>query len=528
MQHGEHPLDAVPIGVMQVDRDWRVTYVNVVGAAVVGYAAEDLVGTDYWTAFPANLDGAFGPTYREVMRTRLPATIEAFYPAPLNAWFEVQAVPEDDGGISFYFNDVTERRQAQDRLAVLASVSAELAGALDIDAAVARVPQLVVPGLADWCILTVNDEAGRPRDVGWWHHDPARLPLVEHYATVRMASLPATAPVSRVLRGEALQAATGTAVVELLPPSEARDALEALSPRHGVALGLRGRDRTLGALTLWFDSAVPADAQLATAQQIADRLGVTLDNARLFEQQRQLAEELQRSLLTGPFTDPRAEVAVRYTPAAEAARVGGDWYDAFLQPSGAMMLVIGDVVGHDTAAAAAMGQLRALLRGVASYSDAGPGEVLRGLDAAMDQLRLGTYATAAVARFEQTDDERARGVTRMRWGNAGHLPPLVIHPDGSLAALAGWKGELLLGVDPGTPRGEQVVSLAPGTTVLLYTDGLVERRDRDLDDGVRRLRSAATELAGRPLDELCDELLELLVQGRPEDDVALVAIRLRG
>jgi serine phosphatase RsbU (regulator of sigma subunit) len=191
------------------------------------------------------------------------------------------------------------------------------------------------------------------------------------------------------------------------------------------------------------------------------------------------------------------------------------------------MLVIGDVVGHDTAAAAAMGQLRALLRGIATYSDAGPVEVLRGLDAAMEQLKLGTYATAAVASFEQTQAEAARGVTRMRWTNAGHLPPLIIHPDGTLAALGDWRGELLLGVDASVRRGESVITLDAGTTVLLYTDGLIERRDGDLDEGMARLRAAATDLAGVSLDELCDELLDRLVQGRPEDDVALVAIRLR-
>ena len=145
------------------------------------------------------------------------------------------------------------------------------------------------------------------------------------------------------------------------------------------------------------------------------------------------------------------------------------------------MLVIGDVVGHDTEAAAAMGQLRGLLRGIATYSDAGPVEVLRGLDASMTTLQTRTLATAAVARFEQTPDELERGVTRMRWANAGHLPPLIINPDGSVAELATWKGDLLLGVDPEARRRESVVTLDRGSTVLLYTDGLIERRDADLD-----------------------------------------------
>jgi serine phosphatase RsbU (regulator of sigma subunit) len=190
------------------------------------------------------------------------------------------------------------------------------------------------------------------------------------------------------------------------------------------------------------------------------------------------------------------------------------------------MLVIGDVVGHDTAAAAAMGQLRGLLRGIATYSDAGPAEVLRGLDASMTTLQTKTLATAAVARFEQTPDELERGITRMRWANAGHLPPLIVNPDGSVAELASWRGDLLLGVDPDADRRESVVTLDRGSTVLLYTDGLIERRDDDLDAGMVRLRDALIELADRPLEELLDEVLERLVDGHPEDDVALVAVRL--
>jgi serine phosphatase RsbU (regulator of sigma subunit) len=197
-----------------------------------------------------------------------------------------------------------------------------------------------------------------------------------------------------------------------------------------------------------------------------------------------------------------------------------------VQPCGATMLVIGDVAGHDTEAAAMMGQLRALLRGIATFSDGPPAAVLSGLDGAMSQLQVGTYATAAVARFEQS--EVSQDLTRMRWSNAGHLPLLVIHPDGTLGELGEWQGDLLLGVDPAAVRQESVVDLAVGTTVLMFTDGLIERRSSDLDVGMERLRQAALELADRPLGELCDEIIERLVSGRPEDDVALVAIRLRG
>jgi serine phosphatase RsbU (regulator of sigma subunit) len=342
-----------------------------------------------------------------------------------------------------------------------------------------------------------------------------------------MDALPPASPVARALAtGEAARS-TGPEILAMLAPGSARDLFGQLAPEAVVVLPMRGRGRTLGLLSIYVVGGRPfSDEDVATAQDVADRAGLALDNARLYRAQAQLAEGLQRSLLTEPPEPDHAEIAVRYVPAAEAARVGGDWYDAFLQPGGTTMLVIGDVVGHDTEAAAAMGQLRGLLRGIATYSDAGPVEVLRGLDASMAVLQTNTLATAAVARFEQTPEELHRGVTRMRWANAGHPPPLVINADGSVADLPAWRGDLLLGVDPEAQRKESVVTLDRGSTVLLYTDGLIERRDDDLDGGMVRLREAVLELADRPLEDFLDELLHRLVDGTPQDDVALVAVRL--
>jgi PAS domain-containing protein len=524
---GDRVLASMPVGFMAVSADWTITHLNPAAEPMLLVEAADLVGRNYWDAYPANRgdDSDFGRTFRHAMAEREPATVEAFYPDPLNRWYRVEAVPVDDG-IFFFFSDVSERRVAQARLAVLESIGAELGGTLDIDAAVARIPQLVVPRLADGCLLTVLDVDGRPRHVGSWHRDPTARPLLERYAAVRLADLPASAPLLRALRDGETISFTGDQALASLPEGEARRLLLGVGIGHAVTLPLRGHGRVVGALTLLVARpGAPGESDLGTARQVADRIGVALDNARLFDEQRQLAEGLQRSLLTAPVQPGYAEIVVRYTPAAEAARVGGDWYDAFVQPCGATMLVIGDVAGHDTEAAATMGQLRALLRGIATYSDELPAEVLSGLDGAMDQLQVGTYATAAVARFEP--DGVADGGTRMRWSNAGHLPLLVIHPDGSLGELGEWKGDLLLGVAPTVARRESVVDLAAGATVLMFTDGLIERRGSDLDGGMARLREVAGELADRPLAELCDEIIERLVQSRPEDDVALVAIRLR-
>lgn len=516
----------MPVGWLSVDGDWTVRGVNDAALRALGTTREQMVGHDYWELYPANRDNIFGETYRRVRRTGVPEAVESFYPEPLSTWFEVTAVPAD-GGLDLFFAEVSERRRAQQRLAVLARVSAELAGNPDPVDSMARIPRLVVPALADWAVVTVVDDDGRPVDVGSWHQDEQLRDVLSRYVELRLSSMPATAPLVRALTTEAVVRADLEEVADTLTTGEARDLQSRLASGEGVYLPLRGRGHTLGVLTLWCNTGrtITGD-ELAGAREVADRIGLALDNGRLYRQQAQLAEELQRSLLSQPFQPDHAEVAVRYTPAVEAARVGGDWYDAFLQPGGAMMLVIGDVVGHDTAAAAAMGQLRSLLRGIATYSDAGPGEVLRGLDAAMSLLDLQTLATAAVARLEQDAGDLAAGRTRLRWANAGHLDPIVLLPDGTLTALASWQGDLLLGVDSTATRQEYELVLERGSTVLLFTDGLVERRGEDLDTGLDRMRAAVTELADQPLTVLCDELVERLVHGRPDDDVALVAVRL--
>jgi serine phosphatase RsbU (regulator of sigma subunit) len=387
-----------------------------------------------------------------------------------------------------------------------------------------------VPVLGDWVIVSLVEAGDRLRDVASWHWDPGLRPTAARYAELRLAALTSTAPIVAALStGEVMTVDdVGTAVGRTLPPGEVSDVFWELAPQTAVALPLVARGRTVGAMSVYRSAdRPPADAEdVATIREIADRTALALDNLRLYEQQRRMAEDLQRSLLTDPVQPEHAQIAVRYSPAVRAAHVGGDWYDAFLQPDGATMLVIGDVVGHDTAAAAAMGQLRGLLRGIAFRGGAGPAEVLGDLDRAMRGLQVHTLATAAIARFEQSDEELAQGVTRLRWSSAGHPPLMLRDPDGEVTVLGGERFDLLLGVDPTTRRREQELVLRSGSTVLLYTDGLVEGRGIPLDDGVDQLRALFTELGGRPLDELCGGLVEQLRPGDSEDDVALVAIRL--
>jgi serine phosphatase RsbU (regulator of sigma subunit) len=234
-----------------------------------------------------------------------------------------------------------------------------------------------------------------------------------------------------------------------------------------------------------------------------------------------LVDRLQRSLLTDPPPVPGLELAVRYLPAVRAAQVGGDWYDAFGLPDGTTMLVIGDVAGHDVAAAATMAEARGVLRGIAQTLGGSPASVLGALDGALDRLGDRTLITAVAATLGPTGEG-----TVLRWSNAGHPPPLLLAADGTVQLLERTP-DPLLGVEALELRTDHDLLLRPGDTLLLYTDGLVERRGVPLDRGIAWLAGELPPFTGRPLDELCDALLARTAAGR-EDDVAVLAARVTG
>jgi serine phosphatase RsbU (regulator of sigma subunit) len=522
-------LETMPAAFCFLDSAWRFRYVNAEAERLMGRPRSELVGAFLWEALPHLVGTAFEAHYRTAASTGRPLTFEAAYPGVRNGWFEVRIWPGSDG-LAVYVLDVTHRRDAEDaarrataRAALLARVSAELSGQVDTLSALARLAELVVPVLADGCIVTLVDREGRPRDVGSWHGDPTRRPLMDRYAQVRLGALPRTSPVARALLAGTPVTESVENVLGLMADGPARDLLVELSPATAVVLPLTAEARTVGVLTLYLDAGrVMTGEDMVTARQVSAEAARAIARVHRHNQQALLAEALQRSLLTDPPALEETAVVVRYVPAAEAARVGGDWYDAFLQRDGSLVVVIGDVVGHDTAAAAAMGQVRGLLRGIAHYSGAGPAEVLRGLDEAIVGMHGETLATAALARFECDAD----GGRHLRWANAGHPPPIVVDADGTVTVLGGDFGDLMLGVDPTAVRAESVAPLSPGATVLLYTDGLVERRESSLDEGTRILAGHLRELAGTSLEELCDGLLRRMLRGTPQDDVALVAVRL--
>jgi serine phosphatase RsbU (regulator of sigma subunit) len=219
-------------------------------------------------------------------------------------------------------------------------------------------------------------------------------------------------------------------------------------------------------------------------------------------------------------------VAVRYAAAAEHARVGGDWYDGIRTRDGALVLTIGDCVGHDQAAAAAMASVRNLMRSTAYLLGSSPAAVLSALEQQLQGLAVDALATAVLARVESTgDDDAPAAGHRLVWCNAGHLPPLLRRADGTVATLD-TDPDVLLGLDTDTERVDHTVALPDGATLVLYTDGLTERRGEDSDVGVARLASLLAELGDLAVEALCDELLlRLTPPGGAEDDIALLVLR---
>jgi serine phosphatase RsbU (regulator of sigma subunit) len=243
---------------------------------------------------------------------------------------------------------------------------------------------------------------------------------------------------------------------------------------------------------------------------------------RLYQQEHAVADTLQRSLLPELPELPGITAAAHYVSASTAADVGGDFYDLLQLPDGSVGMVIGDVVGHDVAAAAAMGHLRGLIRAcVWEAEDPDPGAVLARVDRLVQGLHVAPMATMVYLRALRP---AAPGQPwRVHVANAGHPPLILRRPDGAVELCDDVNG-LLVGVDAATERRTATTELAPGSTLLAYTDGLIERPGSDLDQGIdelcRRLAAVPADASPRAL---CDAAVAGTLDGR--DDVALIAVR---
>lgn len=311
-------------------------------------------------------------------------------------------------------------------------------------------------------------------------------------------------------------------------------------PGSVVVHAVGGRRQVLGLLVTWngdqagaavvddpfaFAPSEPDDVQ-TVVEVVARRAGTAIDNARLYAREHRLAEALQRAMLPEQADVTGLDVWTYYAPTAEHAQVGGDWYDV-LEIGKTVGLVIGDVVGHDVEAAAAMGQLRSVVRSYA-YELTTPGVVLDRVDTLVQGMRIPRSASLVYATLRRRAGEDGEIDPRqpeswdMEYTRAGHLPPLLVR-QGEVRQLDGGGGSLVgFGL---TERQTAYEVLVPGDVLLFYTDGLIERRDRSLKVGLEALTRTASRITARDAAGVGEELLSRLADA-PEDDVAIVVVRL--
>ncbi|MEW2076146.1 SpoIIE family protein phosphatase [Streptomyces sp. NPDC017966] len=445
----------------------------------------------------------------------------------------------------------TPMRRDGDRLRFVGAATRRIARGIDLDEIVMGLCRATVPTFSDAILvylrdpLPVGDErptgplvlrlrrtdripAERDTEGGFTPvapPEPSELDSVgAELCTVRPGS--ALAEVLRGVRPVFTDAPAARAALPELLGEEGASAVP--DGQRAILAPLRGRRRVIGAaLFLRRPERIPFEADdLLVAAQLATHSALGIDKAVLYGREAYIADELQRTML--PEHLPRCtgvRLASRYLPAAETARVGGDWYDAIPLPGSRVALVVGDVMGHSMTSAAIMGQLRTTAQTLAGL-DLPPQEVLHHLDEQAQRLGVDRMATCLYAVYDPVSH-------RITIANAGHPPPVLLELGGRAEVLR---------VPAGAPIGvggvdfEAVELDAPaGATLLLYTDGLVESRLRDVWTGIEQLReklAATAQLTGPdhppPLEALCDEVLDMLGPGDRDDDIALLAARFDG
>ena len=543
----ESVLTTAPVGLGFWDRDLRYTRVNQALAEINGRSVEDhlgrhvleVLGDDF--AEVAELISSVIETGEPVLDHAIRGTTDA-RPGELRHWMTSYYPVHDPNGalvsVGAVVIEVTAQRQAeadraealererqarlaaeaaQSRMALLAQSMEALTTGLDLRTSLARFADLLVPHPADWVAAHLVEDDGTVTRAVLRHADPLR---VERLVAAEVDTHEVPGPVATVLgtgRPLMLEDIPDDLLVRLADDEDHGELVRDLGLHSAVVVPLPSRGRTIGTLLFARGEHSPpfGSDDLSLALELATRAALVVDNKRLYERDHQVAITLQQSLLPDHLPDIRGiEMCVRYVAGAVGVDVGGDWYDAFPLNDGTIALTIGDVVGHDLAAAVKMGELRTTLRAYAA-DGASPADVVNRLDHLTYQQGLGFVATLIYGILDP-----ATG--RFTYTRAGHLPPIII-------AL----GEEPRVVDdlPSPPLGlgrshlQHELVLAPGSTMVLYTDGLVERRDEGIDRGLHRLGEAAAR-PSENTESLCDLLLdELSDPGGLTDDIALLIVR---
>ncbi len=414
-----------------------------------------------------------------------------------------------------------EAGAAQERLMFLLRAGDLVAATRNRDDLLEQVTQLIVPTLADYCVAFMPTSDGKLRVSKLTHRDPASAETLKR---LRDHPIPAAGPLMS-------QIAYTTGTTQLASEFSARTPtwagaapelmkiVDQVRPVSALAVPLLAGKHPLGVLVLGRGEPRPRFAATDTAvvEELARRMAAGLANVETFAREHTVAETLQHALL--PDALPPIEgldLAVRYLPATDGVHVGGDWYDAFPLDHHRVGLAIGDVAGHSIDSAAIMGQVRSLLHGYA-IDNPSPPDVLRRTNAAICQMLPDAFVTVWYAVLDLLAGD-------LTYANAGHPPPLISSGHGHAeyldAALA-----TMLGAGSGTTFTAAHRRLAPGARLLLYTDGLIENRHRDIADGLTALAATLQQSAGRTAEEVCQSAQASLLGSAPRaDDVCILAI----
>ncbi|MGC9498633.1 SpoIIE family protein phosphatase [Streptomyces sp. WG7] len=541
-------LDGTSAAVAVLDEDLRFRYVNPAMAWMSGVPSATFHGRTMAEVLPDVHRSE--ETLRMVLVDGRPralsvtGTTRTRSPFRNRQWSAVYHRLEEDGrvlglcgiavevsGLRQYVDDLEKAHQ---RLALLDTAAARIGTTLSVEKTCAELAEFVVPSLADrasvWTLdsdestdvappapgilrLRIRASAGGPDVVG-------RIGLVAeagYFFDVTRES-----PVRRCL--DTVRPWVGNLATDEVLQKMTRTPLNLAVFResgiHSVlVVPLPTRDHPVGIVYLCRagDSAPFTDEDSVVVQELASRAAVAIDNAHQYTLEHTMALELQHALLSEPgVPHPDIETASRYLPAGRRALVGGDWFDSIALPSGCTLQVMGDVMGHGFTAAVAMCQYRCLVRSVAA-SGVPVERILQEADHRLAGLGLDRVATCLLALIDP-------GRRTCTLAGAGHPPPAVLYPDARTELLTAPTGPPL-GTDLGSYEA-MTTPLPPGAVLLMYTDGLIEQRGTDIDACVRRLTSLHLDVGG-PLESVLDALLARLLHGQAEDDITLLATRLR-
>ncbi|MFF6918422.1 SpoIIE family protein phosphatase [Streptomyces sp. NPDC012466] len=459
----------------------------------------------------------------------------------------VRPVDPDDrpAGSVATLRDTTELRAlagraevARERLGLLYEAGVRIGTTLDVVRTAQELAEVAVPRFADAATVDLLDPVLRGaasagpgpemRRVAVHGADGARslYPVGELIRFVPTSPVAVGAERGRAVLDVDLTASGGWMSAQ--DPGRARRVLD-LGFHSLITVPLQARGVVLGMASFWRSDGVPFGAEdLAFAEELAARAAVAVDNARRYTREHTLAETLQRSLLPSSLPDHAAvEVAHRYLPALEG--VGGDWFDVIPLPGARVALVVGDVVGHGLHAAATMGRLRTAVHNFSAL-DLPPDELLGHLDELVARIDGdgdgntewdGESVSGATCLYAIYDP--ASGMCSL--ARSGHPEPALVHPDGTVEFLR-VPGSPPLGLGGGLPFETAALPLPEGSRLVLYTDGLIEDRERGIDSGLDALRDALAH-SGRAPEETCRDVLDAMLPARSSDDIALLVARTR-